>query len=543
MSFPTLQDLPGSSSAFGVPILQGSGFPIYAKYNSSATTDPSVTNDSSQGYLPGSVWINKSSSPKAIWICADATAGMAVWGRADNVNAAQIQSMSETIVVSNSWIPGTVLRRTSAGYVAARANNSVNSSTLVGVVQSASSTQYTIVYEGVITIPAHGFMAGTQLYLSSATAGSLTSIPPTAPLIPIAIGVVLDVNRILISIENLSGNIPIWGIDGGVANAYAVSISPSPSSYYPGLLIYFNPINTNTSSSSMSVNGLGVVAIVRDGINPTIAGDIAGGRVAEVIFDGSNFQLLNSASSAGFLHGQCRFDYSSPTTCVLSRFMGGGGLIISGSSQTIPAGGITLSNSGLIASTLYWIYAFMSGSTMSLEASTTTFSDNNGVKVKSGDSSRTLVGVVYCQPSGNFSDSPSARYVSSYFNRLNKSIYGNTANGFISTTAYSEINASGRAGLVSFGDECILCSISSTFIASNTGNGYGLGVGLNSFTTTSLPNISSSSAFVNPNLCLSSVSGPIDMVSGLNVLTPIAKINQSGISASHSAIVSAMFRG
>lgn len=45
--------------------------------NTSATTDPSTSNDSTQNYEIGSVWVNTSTD--TVFVCADATAGSAVW--------------------------------------------------------------------------------------------------------------------------------------------------------------------------------------------------------------------------------------------------------------------------------------------------------------------------------------------------------------------------------------------------------------------------------------------------------------------------------
>lgn len=47
--------------------------------NFAATTAPGVGNDSTQGYSPGSHWINGATNPDTAYICTDATAGAAVW--------------------------------------------------------------------------------------------------------------------------------------------------------------------------------------------------------------------------------------------------------------------------------------------------------------------------------------------------------------------------------------------------------------------------------------------------------------------------------
>jgi hypothetical protein len=43
------------------------------------STDPGGGDDSSDGFLPGSLWLNTSASPHRLWVCLDATLDNAVW--------------------------------------------------------------------------------------------------------------------------------------------------------------------------------------------------------------------------------------------------------------------------------------------------------------------------------------------------------------------------------------------------------------------------------------------------------------------------------
>lgn len=117
-------------------------------------------------------------------------------------------------------------------------------------------------------------------------------------------------------------------------------------------------------------------------------------------------------------HGQCRLVYVSPTSIRLAPY-NGNGLIINGTSRKLPSAGITLSNSGMVINTLYYIYAFWTGSAINLEFSATghTIDSSSGVEIKTGDATRTLVGMVYSNSSGQFSDSATSRLVASWFNR------------------------------------------------------------------------------------------------------------------------------
>lgn len=51
------------------------------KNNWSATSDPTVNDDSGDGYAAGSLWINTSGA--RVFVCVDATAGAADW---DQIN-------------------------------------------------------------------------------------------------------------------------------------------------------------------------------------------------------------------------------------------------------------------------------------------------------------------------------------------------------------------------------------------------------------------------------------------------------------------------
>jgi hypothetical protein len=113
---------------------------------------------------------------------------------------------------------------------------------------------------------------------------------------------------------------------------------------------------------------------------------------------------------------QCYFQYTNATTCTLAR-KDGAWVQIAGALYQIPSVGVTLGTGGLSPSTLYYVYAYMSGSTLTLEASATawaasTTAGNEGMPIKSGDNTRTLVGMLYTNGSTQFD----AAMVISYWN-------------------------------------------------------------------------------------------------------------------------------
>ncbi|HFD88256.1 MAG TPA: hypothetical protein ENJ35_11355 [Gammaproteobacteria bacterium] len=90
-----------------------------------------------------------------------------------------------------------------------------------------------------------------------------------------------------------------YAVDVGSANAYIATLSPAPSAYASPLQVMFLAGNTNTSASTLNVNGLGVRNIKRlDGANIR-AGDIVSSEVAYLMYDtvAVEFKLLNPRSS------------------------------------------------------------------------------------------------------------------------------------------------------------------------------------------------------------------------------------------------------
>lgn len=116
---------------------------------------------------------------------------------------------------------------------------------------------------------------------------------------------------------------------------------------------------------------------------------------------------------------QCALEYVNSTTVRLVR-RGGKKLYINASLYDIPSAGVDLANSALgLNDTAYYVYAYMNSGTMTLEVSTTGYARDAaaGHMVKSGDATRTLVGMV-AKSAGVFVDTPSKRYVRSWYNDL-----------------------------------------------------------------------------------------------------------------------------
>ena len=147
----------------------------------------------------------------------------------------------------------------------------------------------------------------------------------------------------------------------------------------------------------------------------------------------TDMQTIETAVMAA-IDGQCQFVYSSTSSCVLLPKRDGG-LVINGVRQVVPAGGISIAATGLTPSTKYYIYAFMNGTTMTLEASTTGYTtDANGRTNKTGDTTRRLVGMVYVTTGPAFQNSAGSMWVRSWFYDPGMNMYFSAATVSVATT-------------------------------------------------------------------------------------------------------------
>lgn len=175
-------------------------------------------------------------------------------------------------------------------------------------------------------------------------------------------------------------------------------------------------------------------------------------------------------------HGQCRLSFVSSTSVKLSP-LGGNNLNIGGLPRKVPEDGVSVSNSGLANSTLYYVYAWIDGSTMALELSATGHSPNtNGVEIKTGDPTRTLVGMVRTTSSGQFADSDANLLVVSYFNRQRKvgrARFTANRNSGADPAPYAEINTEIRVNFLTWADESVRQAICGGWTTNGGGTAHG----------------------------------------------------------------------
>lgn len=89
-----------------------------------------------------------------------------------------------------------------------------------------------------------------------------------------------------------------YAVDTGTANNYLIAITGQTTTYVAGIAFQFRAANTNTGASTLNVNSQGAISIVKTDGTALVAGDIIANGIVSVMYDGTNFQLLNDAGGA-----------------------------------------------------------------------------------------------------------------------------------------------------------------------------------------------------------------------------------------------------
>ena len=103
--------------------------------------------------------------------------------------------------------------------------------------------------------------------------------------------------RSLSQIGDLQAQAGNWAVDTGTANAVVIALTPALTSYSAatGIPIRIKKVNIdNTGAVTVNVNGLGAVPILSNhGGGNLTAGQLNGGGVFDIIYDGTNFQITS----------------------------------------------------------------------------------------------------------------------------------------------------------------------------------------------------------------------------------------------------------
>jgi hypothetical protein len=129
-------------------------------------------------------------------------------------------------------------------------------------------------------------------YPQRATGALFGTVKPDGTSINIAGGVISAVvTAAMIQRESFT-----YALDTGVANAYAVTLSPAPT-IVAGSEIVFIALHPNTSASTVTVNGVSY-PLTKNGAVALAGGEIASLQIVTAKCDGTNFQISQGAAGA-----------------------------------------------------------------------------------------------------------------------------------------------------------------------------------------------------------------------------------------------------
>lgn len=130
-------------------------------------------------------------------------------------------------------------------------------------------------------------------------------------------------------------------------------------------------------------------------------------------------------------------------------------------------------DAGATVAPIHYIYAYVSGAGLALEASSIGHSTDalSGVEIKTGDATRSLVGMAYVVAGPAFADTTNQRYVRSWFNREERRMRAMfTADRTTSSTAsFAELNSEIRLNFLIWSDEGVSVAAGGSVLASGTG--------------------------------------------------------------------------
>lgn len=177
------------------------------------------------------------------------------------------------------------------------------------------------------------------------------------------------------------------------------------------------------------------------------------------------------------IQGQCRLSVTSTTVLTLSPYQGNQ-VSVNGAILTVPSGGITASNSGLSNSTLYYVYVSNPASPTLTVSATGHVTASNGVEVMNGDATKSLVGMIRTNASGQFVDSSSQRFCANWFNRAKKVSKNTLASNSSTSGTPVDIMPSNHAEFLAWADDAVGIAFTAnganSFAGSTVRNALGL---------------------------------------------------------------------
>jgi len=253
--------------------------------------------------------------------------------------------------VAHGFVAGDVIRISGVNtYAKAQADSPVNAE-VVGIVTEVTDVDnFVYITEGIVSDGTPVFAAGDVLFLSRTTAGELVDTDTSTigevsfplavvsesglkmifhkyrPLVinsisgnPVAsetvAGMVEEATQAQADAKTSTGetgaklfippskmravNINDYVVDTGAADAYVIAPSPAITAYTAGDRFTFKASNANTGASTLNVNGVGVITLKKNITQDLAADEIGVNSVIEVVYDGTNFQVVGGIITSG----------------------------------------------------------------------------------------------------------------------------------------------------------------------------------------------------------------------------------------------------
>jgi len=121
--------------------------------------------------------------------------------------------------------------------------------------------------------------------------------------------------RIDLDTQTKGSRLPFWGgTDSGTTNAYVINTIAPVLTLYTGSKFIFKAVNASTGASTLTVNSFSSHPIKKNGSTAIASGDIGANQIIEVVYDGTNYQLIGpgvlTATSPGGSSGNLQYNNS-----------------------------------------------------------------------------------------------------------------------------------------------------------------------------------------------------------------------------------------
>lgn len=202
----------------------------------------------------------------------------------------------------------------------------------------------------------------------------------------------------------------------------------------------------------------------------------------------------NPVSAMAVEQGQCQWRITSTSAAGLYP-CNGNQLLINGVYRTIPAAGVTITSAANLNG-MNFVYAYWTGSAIAIERSATTYvvDTTTGLATKTGDATRTLVGMHWAPSVGGFfAYNMVSKLARSWFNDSGVTL-GNYYNAVTShgATVLGEINALGRVQFLAWAGDSVAASGTASASCTVATDATNYGLGFNSVTVAYAPDVSQS---------------------------------------------------